>query len=63
MQLSAVLLYLETALHVSGRTSTHHMERIQLYLQQVASGYYLFVFRTMIILSSYALKTKAGVKE
>jgi hypothetical protein len=27
------LLYLETALHVSGVTSTHHQERIQLYLQ------------------------------
>jgi len=30
------LFYLETALHVSGCTSTHHQERIQLYLQQVA---------------------------
>jgi hypothetical protein len=28
-----VYLYLETALHVSGGTSTHHEERIQLYLQ------------------------------
>jgi hypothetical protein len=27
------LLYLETALHVSGGTSTHHQERIQMYLQ------------------------------
>jgi hypothetical protein len=27
------LLYLETTLHVSGGTSTHHQERIQLYLQ------------------------------
>ena len=27
------LLYLETALHVSGGTSTHHQERKQLYLQ------------------------------
>jgi hypothetical protein len=27
------LLYLETALHVSGGTSTHHQEREQLYLQ------------------------------
>src|SRR5215475_6759722 len=26
-----VYLYLETALHVSGGTSTHHQERIQLY--------------------------------
>ena len=29
------LLYLETALHVSGVTSTHHQERIQLYLQHL----------------------------
>jgi hypothetical protein len=31
-----VYLYLETALHVSGGTSTHHQERIQLYLQHLA---------------------------
>jgi len=29
------LLYLETALHVSGGTSTHHQERMQLYLQHL----------------------------
>ena len=29
------LFYLETALHVSGVTSTHHQERIQLYLQHL----------------------------
>jgi len=29
------LLYLETALHVSGGTSIHHQERIQLYLQHL----------------------------
>ena len=29
-------LYLETALRVSGGTSTHHQERIQLYLQHLA---------------------------
>jgi hypothetical protein len=34
MQRYRVYLYLETALHVSGGTSTHHQERIQLYLQQ-----------------------------
>jgi len=33
MQPYTVYLYLETALHVSGGTSTHHQERIQLYLQ------------------------------
>jgi hypothetical protein len=30
MQLYTLYLYLETALHVSGGTSTHHQERIQL---------------------------------
>jgi hypothetical protein len=29
------LFYLETALHVSGGTSTHQQERIQLYLQHL----------------------------
>ena len=29
------LLYLETALHVSGGTTTHHQERKQLYLQRL----------------------------
>ena len=33
MQHYTVYLYLETALHVSGGTSTHHKERIQLYLR------------------------------
>jgi hypothetical protein len=32
MQRYTVYLYLETALHISGSTSTHHQERIQLYL-------------------------------
>jgi hypothetical protein len=45
MQLYTVCLYLETALHVSGGTSTHHQERIQLYLQ-----YLLFV--TPLLLSA-----------
>jgi hypothetical protein len=35
MQRYTVHLYLETALHVSGDTSTHHQERIQLYLQHL----------------------------
>ena len=30
------LFYLETALHVSGGTSTYYQERIQLYLQHLA---------------------------
>ena len=29
------LFYLETALHVSGGTATHHQERKQLYLQHL----------------------------
>jgi hypothetical protein len=35
MQCYIVYLYLETALHVSGGTSTHHQERTQLYLQHL----------------------------
>jgi hypothetical protein len=38
MQFYTVYLYLETALHILGGTSTHHQERMQLYLQ-----YLLFV--------------------
>ena len=45
MQRYTVYLYLETALHVSGGTSTHHQERIQLYLQQL-------VFVTPLLLSA-----------
>ena len=39
------LLYLETALHVSGGASTHHQERMQLYLQHL-------VFVTPLLLSA-----------
>ena len=35
MQCYTVYLYLETPLRVSGGTSTHHQERIQLYLQHL----------------------------
>ena len=35
MQRYTVYLYLETAQHVSGGISTHHQERIQLYLQHL----------------------------
>ena len=45
MQSYTVYLYLETALHVSGGTSTHHQERIQLYLQHL-------VFVTPLLLSA-----------
>jgi hypothetical protein len=44
MQRYTVYLYLETALRVSGDTSTHHQERIQLYLQHL-------VFVTSLLLS------------
>jgi hypothetical protein len=44
MQRYTVYLYLETALHVAGGTSTHHQERILLYLQ-------LLVFFTPLLLS------------
>jgi hypothetical protein len=35
MQRYTAYLYLETALHVSGGTSTHHQKHIQLYLQHL----------------------------
>jgi len=35
MQRYTVYLYLETALHVSGGTTTHHQKRKQLYLQHL----------------------------
>ena len=37
MKRYTVYLYLETALHVSGGTSTHHQERIQLYVQHLVT--------------------------
>jgi hypothetical protein len=45
MQRYTVYLYLKTALHVSGGTSTTHQERIQLYLQHL-------VFVTPLLLSA-----------
>ena len=45
MQRYIVYLYLETALHISGGTSTHHQERIQLYLQHL-------IFVTPLLLSA-----------
>jgi hypothetical protein len=45
MQRYIVFLYLVTALHVSGGTSTHHQERIHLYLQHL-------VFVTQLLLSA-----------
>jgi len=43
MQLYTVYLYLETALHVSGGTSTHPQERKRLYLQHL-----VFVTRLLL---------------
>jgi hypothetical protein len=45
MQHYTVYLYLETALHVSGGTSTNHQERKQLYLQHL-------IFVTLLLLSA-----------
>jgi hypothetical protein len=45
MQRYTVYLYLETALHVSGGTFTHHQEPIQLHLQHL-------VFVTPLLLSA-----------
>ena len=45
MQRYTVYLYLATALHNSGGNSTHHQERIQLYLQNL-------VFITPLLLSA-----------
>jgi hypothetical protein len=45
MQRYTVYLYLETALHVSGGTPTHHQKCIQLYLQHL-------VFVTPLLLSA-----------
>jgi hypothetical protein len=45
IQCYTVYLYLETSLHVSGGISTHHQERIQLYLQHL-------VFVTPLLLSA-----------
>jgi hypothetical protein len=45
MQRYTVYLCLETALHVSGGTFTHHQERMRLYLQHL-------VFVTPLLLSA-----------
>jgi hypothetical protein len=45
MQRYTVYLYLESALHVSGGTSTHHQKRTQLHLQHL-------VFFTSLLLST-----------
>jgi hypothetical protein len=49
MQRYTFYLYLETALHVSGGTSTYHQERKQLYLQHL-------VFVTPLLLPAAILE-------
>jgi hypothetical protein len=49
MQIYTVYLYLDTALHVSGGTSTHHHERTHLYLQHL-------VFVRLLLLSAAVLE-------
>jgi hypothetical protein len=48
MQCHTVYLYLETALHVSGGTATHHQERIQLYLQHLVFAIPLLLSATIV---------------
>jgi hypothetical protein len=49
IQCYTVYLYLETVLHVSGGSSTHHQERIQLCLHHL-------VFVTPLLLSAAIVK-------
>jgi hypothetical protein len=55
MQRYTVYLYLETALHVSGGTYTHHQERMQLYLQHL-------VFVTPLLLSAAIVEKLESVQ-
>jgi hypothetical protein len=49
------LLHLETALHVSGGTPTHHQERIQLYLQ------HLVFVRPLLLSAAIAADSSNGL--
>ena len=55
MQSYTVYLYLETVLHVSGVTFTHHQEHIQLYLQHL-----LFV-RPLLLPAAIAVGSHNGL--
>ena len=55
MQLYTVYLYLETVLHVSAGTSTHHQKRTQLYLQHL-----LFV-RPLLLPAAIAAGSSNGL--
>jgi hypothetical protein len=48
MQRYTIYLYLETALHISGGTSTQHQERIQLYLQRLVFVTPLLLFAAIV---------------
>jgi hypothetical protein len=54
MERHTIYLYLETALHVSGGTSTHHQVCIQLYLQHL-------VFVTPLLLSAAIVEEQEQV--
>jgi hypothetical protein len=48
IQSYTVYLYLETALHVSGGTSTHHQERIKLCLEHLVFVTPLLLFAAIV---------------
>jgi hypothetical protein len=48
MQGYTVYLCLETALHVSGGTSTHHQERVQLYRQHLVFVTTLLLYAAIV---------------
>jgi len=49
------LFYLETALHVSSDTTTHHQERKQLYLQHLVFATLLLLPAAIVVGSSYGV--------
>jgi hypothetical protein len=55
MQRYTLYLYLETALHVSGGTSIHHQEHIQLYLQHL-----VFVTTPLLLSAAIVEELKPG---
>jgi len=59
-------VYLETALYVSGGTSTHHQERKQLYLQHLVFVIPLLLYAAIIVeeleLSSNSSTIAAGTQ-
>ena len=55
MQRYTVYLYLETALNVSGGTSTHHQERKQLYL------YHMVFVRPLLLSAAIVEELETGL--